>query len=70
MESRLLLTGNQLTGGDLDDGIYNLESLGNPYVIISQDETPSVTATNNNSNPRSHQFAGILRRIPLDLRAV
>ena len=57
MESRLLLSGNQLTGGDLDDGIYNLDSFGNQYVIISQDETPSVTGTTNNANPRSHQLA-------------
>jgi hypothetical protein len=46
METRLLLSGNQLTGGDLDDSIWNLDSVGgNGYVVISQGDSTTSPST-------------------------
>ncbi len=39
MESRLLLSGNQTSGGDLDYSIWNLDSIQNNYAIIAQDDS-------------------------------
>jgi hypothetical protein len=46
METRLMLSGNQLTGGDLDDSIWNLDSVGdNGYVVISQGDSTTTPPT-------------------------
>lgn len=52
MESRLLLTGNQLTGVNLDESIYNLDTVGpNPYVVISQGDVAAPSIADSNSTP-------------------
>ncbi|MEX2093334.1 MAG: hypothetical protein WD971_11690, partial [Pirellulales bacterium] len=50
MESRLLLSGNQASDGDLDYAIWNLDSIQNNYAIISQGDSlpapsPSMEST-------------------------
>lgn len=69
MESRLLLSGNQLTGGEIDHSIWNLDSIGsNSYVVISPGDgaapptisTSGATATDD-SPPLDYNLPWVVR---------
>ena len=58
MESRLLLSGNQASDGDLDYAIWNLDSIQNNYAIISQGESlpAAPSSTSNTIGPAGAQL--------------